>query len=154
MIKLSLRRHKGRVNQSIRLEVDVSLYCLRSVCHEPALASVLVAKLRDVRLKHVDLRVFAARQYDRMMRVARVIRGIINVCHWIFSSIVVSVIVFAGERIQEVARYAVDWCTSGSRVGRLADPNAEKVIEPIVLVNTQESDEYDLDQTPGVGISE
>ena len=51
-------------------------------------------------------------------------------------------------------RYDVAWYISGSRMGRLADPDAEEAIELIVLVNTQESKEYDLDQTPGVGISE
>ena len=137
MIKLSLRRHQGRVDQLIDLEVDVSLYCLRSVRHEPALASELVAELRDVRLKQVyPWLKFSAHGCDHMIHAARVVGGVADSSHWIFLSIFVSVAVFADERVQELTRHAVDRCTSGSRMGSLADPNAEETIEPIVLVNT------------------
>ena len=100
MIKLSLRRHKGRVNQLIDLEVDVSLYCLKSGRHEPALASELVAELRDVRLKQVYLRLeFAVHRCDHMIHAAGVVGGVPDSCHWVFSSIIVSVNVFADERV-------------------------------------------------------
>ena len=72
-------------------------------------------------------------------------------------SVSVWIRVLATKRVQEVQRHAVDWCVSRSRMGRLADTNAYKAIEPIVsivLVNTQENDEDDLDQTPNGGRSE
>ena len=117
MIKLSLRRHKCRVNQLIDLEVDVSFYCLRSVCHEPALASKLIAKLRDVRLKQVYLRLeLSAYRSDHMIYAAGVVGGVSDRCRGISLNDCVGLGVLAEERVQEIEGHAIDWRISGSRM--------------------------------------
>jgi len=155
MIELSLRRRQGRVSLLIDRELYVTLYRLERMCHKPALTTELVAELRGVGLKKVDCRLtISPRGSNHMIYAAGVVGGVPDRCRGISLSVVVGVSSYAEERVQEVLRHAIDWCVSGSRMRCLADANAEEAIEPIVLVNTQESDEYDLDQTPGGGRSE
>ena len=92
-----------------------------------------------------------------MVHAPGVVRGVPDGCRRVSSSVFISVSVFAEKRVQEVHWHVVDWGVSWSRMGRLADADAEEAIEPIVsivLVNTQENDENDRDQTPGGGRSE
>ena len=146
MIELSLRRRQGSVNLLIDRELYVTLYRLERMCHKPALTTELVAELRDIGLNEVACQLTISPR--------GVIGGVVDRCRGISLSVVVGVSCYAEERVQEVLRHAINWCVSGSRMRCLADANAEEAIEPIVLVNTQENDEYDLDQTPDGGRSE
>ena len=117
MIKLSLRRHKGRVNQLIDLDVDVSLYCLRSACYETAFASKLVAELCDVRLKQVYLRAeCSAYRSDHMIYATGVVGRVSDRCHGVSLNDCVGFGVLAEHRVQEIEGHAIDWRISGSRM--------------------------------------
>ena len=72
---------------------------------------------------------FPAYGSNQMVHAPGVVRGVPDGCRRVSSSVFISVSVFAEKRVQEVQWHAVDWGVSRSRMGRLADADAEEAIE-------------------------
>ena len=117
VIELSLCRHEGRVDKLVDRKPDVSLYRLDRVCHKSAFATELIAELRDVRLKEVELRLeFAAHSSNHMIHTPGVVGGVPGRCRGISLGVYVGVNILVEKRVQEVSGHAIDWCISGSRM--------------------------------------